>query len=195
MSSSVGEGEDGGVSLLLHCNGSGAGGMQPVVFKGSDVENITRETFGAWVAEVSGAPDDDGASSANPPNNSVRQTHDTGDVDRGGGSAHVDPNEDRNDSAPAAFDKVLTYQTMKEQTGMGNAEPCATTLRVRDYALRATCPRHPFRDHAYRLVHYILHRLCTRASWPNWKKIRRIILCGHACKLRPPKWNKIMVAL
>ena len=61
VSSSVCEGEDGGVSLLLHCNGSGAGDMQSVVFKRSDVANINHETFGAWLAEVEGSTDDDGS--------------------------------------------------------------------------------------------------------------------------------------
>ena len=166
-STSVGEGDNGDVTLRLHCKGSGTGVIAPmteVVFKRSDAENVTRETFDAWVADVDGATDDEGADLANPANTSVWQTHDTGDVDRGGGSGRVDPNEDLNDSAPAAFAKVLTYQTMMEQKSLGNAELRATTLRVRDYALRATCPRHPFRGRAYRLVHYIFRRLCTRAS-------------------------------
>jgi hypothetical protein len=133
--------------------------MQPVVFKRSDVENVTRETYDAWVADVYGATHDEGAGISSP---AKTPADDTAADDGDGGS--VDSNEDLNNSAPAAFAKVLTYQTMMEQKSLDNAELRATTLRVRDYALRATCPRHPFRDRAYRLVHYIFRRLCTRAS-------------------------------
>ena len=120
---SVGDGEDGNVSLLLHTVRiySAAGGSQQVVFKRPDVENVTRETYGAWVADVYGA---------GIPSPAKTPEDDTVADDGDGGSVHS--NDDRNDSAPAAFAKVLTYQTMMEQTGMGNAELRATTLRVRE---------------------------------------------------------------
>ena len=65
---SVGEGEDGDAPLLLHTVRiySSVGVMQPVAFKRSDVENVTRETYDAWVAEVYGATHDEGADSSNP---------------------------------------------------------------------------------------------------------------------------------
>ena len=170
VSSSVGEGEDGGVSLLLHCNGSGAGNMQSVVFKRSDVANINRETFGAWLAEVEGTTDDDDCP-AKPAAQSAGQagkrlgdlngsSADTDDDDRGDGSAGSGPN----DSEPDAHQKFLTYTTMIENPCLDNADHRKTTLRVRVYVLRATCPRHPVCDRACRLVHYVSRRLCTRPS-------------------------------
>ena len=173
---SVGDGEDGEVSLLLQSNVRtfGAGGIEPVVFKRSDVENITRETFDAWVAKVSGAPaDDDDGDSSPPPSPYAQQTRDADDDDDEDADRKNSASAALNDSASAALNKFLTYVNMKEQTGTG----CATALRVRGYALRGTCPRHPFRDHAPRLVHFSFRRLCTRASVRNCCTRRRMILC------------------
>ena len=117
--------------------------------------------FETWKSELREAR----AALGDPPNSSVQQTRDT---------AGVDDIADQNDSAKAAFDKFLTYENMKQQTGMGNDEDRRTALRVRDFcspfSLRATCPRHPFRDHASRLVHCTFRRLCTRASLMKYSR-------------------------
>ena len=94
-----------------------------------------------------------------------RRADDADDVsedtdDRGDGTEPLDPN----DSAPDAYNKVLTYMTMKDQASLGNAKHRANTLRVRIYVLRATCPCHPPGDRACRLVSDVSRRVCTHAS-------------------------------
>ena len=84
--------------------------------------------FEAWQSELREAR----AALGDPPNSSVQQTRDT---------AGVDENADQNDSATAAYNKFLSYQTFKELTGMGNDERRRTTLRVRDFFLSFSVPR------------------------------------------------------
>ena len=140
QSESVGDGDNGDATLRICCKGSGIGAIVPtqlLVSKRSAVEPSNLEGFNVWKKETEESDSDHAApasSSANPPKMSVRRMHDTDDAD-------PNEDEDRNDSAQAALNKVLTYQTMKEQTGMGNAELLKTTLGVRHYALRATCVR------------------------------------------------------
>ena len=91
QSESVGDGDDGDVTLRMLCKGSGRGVMVPtqlLVFKRSAVESSNLEAFIAWKKETEESDSDHAAPAS--------AAHDTDDVGL---------NEDRNDSAQAAFGK------------------------------------------------------------------------------------------
>ena len=102
----------------------------------SDLEETDETAHNQWFETLPREQREARAELGAPPNSSVQQTRDTDGADE---------NADQNDSATAAYNKFLPYETFKEQTSMGNDERRRTTLRMRDFfsfsvpRVRATC--------------------------------------------------------
>ena len=144
-----------------------AGAIIPTLFSTfplSDLEEVDVNAYTQWLAvwnselrEAGGARDDQ-------PDSSAKETSVT---------AGVDENADQNDSATAAYNKFLSYQTFKDRTGMRNDECRRSTLRVRDFFLSLSVPRvRATRFVTMRPVWCIVPfvRLCTRASLMKYSR-------------------------
>ena len=93
---------------------------------------VDKNAYTQWLEEWQSELREARAARDDQPDSSVKETSDTADVDE---------NADQDDSATAAYNKFLSYQTFKERTGVGNDENRRTTLRVRDFFLYCSVPR------------------------------------------------------
>ena len=91
---------------------------------------VDKNAYTQWLEEWQSELREARAARDDQPDSSVKETSDTADVDE---------NADQDDSATAAYNKFLSYQTFKERTGVGNDENRRTTLRVRDFYFFSPC--------------------------------------------------------
>ena len=93
---------------------------------------VDKNAYTQWLEEWQSELREARAARDDQPDSSVKETSDTADVDE---------NADQDDSATAAYNKFLSYQTFKELTGLRNDENRRNTLRVRDFFLSCSVPR------------------------------------------------------